>query len=211
MTDQPASLPRPGKSPIESWRIPLTLLLAPLWLLLLLATRPREFESNLYEIIEMGGFFLVFVAVLGRLWCTVFIGGRKDRELCTTGPYSLSRNPLYFASFLGVVGVCLAAQNLMLTIATSIVFLTYYHLIMTKEEVRLEKLFGDEYRAWANSVPRFFPLLKRPVVQELVVVHTRVFTRSVTEVAWFLFAIIGVEIIENMRKTILTSGWILPY
>jgi len=209
--DQMTNMPRPGKSTFENWRIPLTLSFAPLWLLLLLVTRPREFESNVYEMIEMAGFFLVFTAVLGRLWCTVFIGGRKDRELCTSGPYSLSRNPLYFFSFLGVAGICLAAQNLLLTVLTSTIFFAYYLPVMAKEEARLEVLFGDSYRAWADKVPRFFPLLKCPDVQEVVVVHTRVFTRSVSEVAWFLMAIIGIEIIENLRNTILTSGWILPY
>lgn len=78
-----------GKTPIERRRTLITWLLAPAWLAILIATQPKGFETLGYSLIEFSGFFLVFGAVLGRLWCTLYIGGRKDQKLCQSGPYSL--------------------------------------------------------------------------------------------------------------------------
>ncbi len=69
------------KSPVERKRTFVTWLLAPAWLTILIATQPEGFETLGYSLIEFLGFFLVFAAVLGRLWCTLYIGGRKDLDL----------------------------------------------------------------------------------------------------------------------------------
>src|SRR5262245_36841884 len=43
--------------------------------------------------------WLTFAAGAGaRFWATLYIGGRKERELVTDGPYSLCRHPLYLGS-----------------------------------------------------------------------------------------------------------------
>lgn len=46
-------------------------------------------------ILFVAGIMSVGVAILGRLWCSLYIAGRKDRILVVHGPYSLSRNPFY--------------------------------------------------------------------------------------------------------------------
>ena len=133
------------KSPVERKRIFVTWLVAPAWLAMLIATQPEGFETLGYSLIEFLGFFLVFVAVLGRLWCTLYIGGRKDLDLCQSGPYSLTRNPLYFFSFLGLVGVCLAAQNIVLMIISVVAFLVYYRPVIRNEETTYPVRSGDHY------------------------------------------------------------------
>ncbi|MGT2467718.1 methyltransferase family protein (plasmid) [Mesorhizobium atlanticum] len=185
--------------------------MAPLWIALLVATKARGFETAAYKLLELVGFALVFSAVLGRVWCAIYIGGRKDRELCRTGPYSLSRNPLYFFSFLGAVGICLAARNPLLAAATAALFLGYYHVIIRAEEQRLEALFAGQYRVWALAVLRFFLSLRIPTQLEEITVNTKTFGRSLLDASWFLFAIIGVELVESSRSTLLGSGWLLPF
>src|SRR5262245_42792403 len=67
------------------------LVLAPSAMLVMLS-RPVFVSRSLEEqFLDVGGwvFFLVYVA--WRLWATLFIGGRKDRELQTEGPYSVCR------------------------------------------------------------------------------------------------------------------------
>lgn len=206
-----SDLPRRRRSFLENRRITLTILVAPLWIALLVATKARGFETAPYKLLELAGFALVFSAVLGRVWCAIYIGGRKDRELCKTGPYSLSRNPLYFFSFLGAVGICLAARNPLLAAATGALFLGYYHMIMRAEERRLEALFAGQYRVWAQAVPRFFLSLRIPDQVAEITVNTKTFGRSLLDASWFLFAIIGVELIESSRSTLLGSGWLLPF
>ena len=38
---------------------------------------------------------MILICILGRTWATLYIGGQKQRELVTKGPYSVVRNPLY--------------------------------------------------------------------------------------------------------------------
>ena len=51
------------------------------------------------------GAVLVGIASIGRLWCSIYIAGYKTKKLIAEGPYSMCRNPLYFFSFLGAIGV----------------------------------------------------------------------------------------------------------
>ena len=71
-----------------------------------------------YKSLKILGYALIIGAALGRIWCNIYITGRKDKELCTDGPYSLCRNPLYLFSFIGVVGVMYAIQNIPLLVAS---------------------------------------------------------------------------------------------
>src|SRR5947207_6187061 len=48
------------------------------------------------------GVLLVFFGLLVRSWAAGTL--RKQRELATTGPYAFVRHPLYFGSFLMMVG-----------------------------------------------------------------------------------------------------------
>jgi len=50
--------------------------------------------GSLHEAVEGAGLALIAAAIVGRAWCTLYIGGRKLHELVTAGPYSISRNPL---------------------------------------------------------------------------------------------------------------------
>lgn len=205
-----ATFPTRRKSQFERWRIRATFLVAPLWAAILLATQAEGFETYIYELIELSGFFLIFVAVLGRLWCTLYIGGRKDAVLCQSGPYSMCRNPLYLFSFIGVIGVCLAAQNPMLTLITAAIFLAYYLIVIRKEEERLESIFGAAFTDYRRRVPSFLPRLRGLESEEMVEVKVRVFTRALGDVMWFLMAIIFIEVIEDLRTGGFLTGWILP-
>jgi protein-S-isoprenylcysteine O-methyltransferase Ste14 len=200
------------KSAFERWRTRLTaLVFFPLWAAILLATNAEGFETKPYKVIEYIGFFLICVAVMGRLWCSLYISGRKDRELCVVGPYSLSRNPLYFFSFIGAVGICLAVQNITLAVFTGILFLIYYYFIIGKEEARLAEMFGTDFERYVSSVPRFFPRLVLPTAYDTINVSVKPFTRSLTEVIWFLIAVVAIEIIEDLRRGGFVGGWVLLY
>ncbi|WP_027155631.1 isoprenylcysteine carboxylmethyltransferase family protein [Mesorhizobium sp. WSM2561] len=203
--------PHLPKSTFEKLRIPLSIGAALIWAAFLLLTQTRGFESAAYKFLKLAGFFLIFVAVIGRLWCTLYIGGRKDRELCPVGPYSLCRNPLYLFSFVGTVGVCLAAQNLTLTIVTAVVFLGFYRSIIIREEERLKPIFGSDYLAYVARVPRFLPRWHVPETEITVQVNIRSFTNTLKDASWFLMAIIAIELIEDLRTSGVLVGWILSY
>ena len=56
-------------------------------------------------ILFLVGCLCVGAAMVGRMWCAQYIAGYKNDVLVREGPYSVCRNPLYFFSFLGGIGV----------------------------------------------------------------------------------------------------------
>ena len=80
--------------------------------------------------------------------------------LIKDGPYSISRNPLYFGNMIIYCGVVIMAGGAImweLLIITFIYFSFQYLLIITLEEKTLTKLFRTEYINYCSKVPRLFP------------------------------------------------------
>jgi protein-S-isoprenylcysteine O-methyltransferase Ste14 len=105
------------------------------------------------------GFFLIISGMLFRAWSSGYIN--KDNELATKGPYSLTRNPLYFGNFILGLGIAVAGNN----VYSYSIFLGFYMLffpfLMILEHKRLKKKFGTKYVAWAKKSHSFFPKIKR--------------------------------------------------
>jgi protein-S-isoprenylcysteine O-methyltransferase Ste14 len=194
----------------EKFRKPASFAMAAMLLVLLIITQPANFGAVQYEILEQFGYILVFVAVLGRIWCTLYIAGRKNKQLCTTGPYEVCRNPLYLFSFIGLIGVCFAAANLMLAVIAASAYLLYYRGVIGGEERRLAAIFGTAFDHYLASTPKFWPRLKLPRNDDILMVDSRIFTRSLMEVVWFLFAINFIEIIEYLKLGHVINGIKLP-
>lgn len=105
------------------------------------------------------GYALVVLGVLGRLWCLVYIGARKDRELQMTGPYSLVRHPLYVGSLLLGVGFSLYTENPLVLGIVLIYFAVQYRVTISHEEAVLANLFGEQHADYVRRVPCFIPRL----------------------------------------------------
>lgn len=76
--------------------------------------------------------------------------------LLTTGPFRLSRNPLYLA-----LALLLAAFGFLLDSAwmlglTLVLVLLLDRLVIVREEARLRHQFGEGYRAYSRRVRRWF-------------------------------------------------------
>jgi protein-S-isoprenylcysteine O-methyltransferase Ste14 len=91
------------------------------------------------------GCFLTGIASLGRLWCSVYIAGYKIKNLIVQGPYSICRNPLYFFSMLGGIGVGLASETLTMPAILLVAFAFYYPFVIRYEEQNLRNQFGQLY------------------------------------------------------------------
>ena len=114
-------------------------------------------ETPLHERLETFGIALIALCVVGRAWCSLYIGGRKKAEIVNLGPYSISRNPLYVFSFMGAFGM--GAQTGSVTIATLFLLIAVgvFYLTVRQEEAWLEGAFGESYRAYMARTPRFWP------------------------------------------------------
>jgi len=111
-------------------------------------------------LLQFIGYVLLMLCAFGRLYATLYIGGVKNGVLVTSGPYSVSRNPLAFFTLLGAVGVGLAAVQLMTALLLGFYFWKIYNDQIVKEERFLADKFGADYTSYAARVPRLLPNLR---------------------------------------------------
>ena len=116
-------------------------------------------ETPVHEAIEMAGVLLIFLGIVGRLWSTLYIGGRKSAEVVTGGPYSITRNPLYLFSSLAAVGVGAQMGSIVAAAGFGVLCALAFHIVILREEKFLSGAMGAPYLAYLASVPRFFPKL----------------------------------------------------
>ena len=118
-----------------------------------------------YFIIGIG---LIVVGESIRIYAVRFGGGATRTtnvgapSLCTSGPYSRCRNPLYLGNMIIYCGVVLVAGGQFVWPLLFIVFAFFtlqYSMIISLEEETLVKLFGNEYQLYRESIPRLFPRL----------------------------------------------------
>ena len=101
------------------------------------------------------GLPLVALGLGIRTWALGYL--TKDAALCTAGPYAYTRNPLYLGSLFILLGVCVAANNVVLTAVAVIASACVYIFTVRSEENVLLGLFGEDYAAYRRSVPRLVP------------------------------------------------------
>jgi len=98
------------------------------------------------------------IAILGasvRAWASGHL--RKNAELAVSGPYSFTRNPLYFGSFVMATGCAVCGGSLWLSLWIMALFLAVYLPVMLSEDAHMRRLFAGEYEKWASNVPLFIP------------------------------------------------------
>lgn len=146
------------------------------------------------------GAVLVGIASLGRLWCSVYIAGYKTNHLVTQGPYSMCRNPLYFFSLLGALGVGLTSETLFIPFLILIAFAAYYPPVIKSEEAELLKLHKNEFEIYLKQVPKFFPKISLLSEPEEYTVKPIVFKRHMFHALWFVWLMGIFEIIEELHE-----------
>ena len=109
------------------------------------------------------GFFaagLIFAGIgeAFRLWASGHL--EKNRRLATSGPYAMTRNPLYLGSLVIGVGFVLATGRPELAAPLAALFLIVYWPVMKREADRLREAFPSAYAEYEKRVPLFVP---RPV------------------------------------------------
>lgn len=106
-----------------------------------------------------GGFLLMMAGMFFRAWSSGYIN--KDRELATQGPYSLTRNPLYFGSLILGSGIAVASNNRITYLIFAVYYFTFFTFLIVLERKRMRRRFGRQYEAWAREANLFFPKIKK--------------------------------------------------
>lgn len=89
-----------------------------------------------------------------RAWAAGHLA--KDESLATSGPYSMTRNPLYLGSLLAAAGLAIASLSMWVAAIALASFVLIYFPVIEQEEQHLAKLFPD-FAAYAERVPQLIP------------------------------------------------------
>ena len=76
-------------------------------------------------------------------------------HLVTSGPFRVSRNPLYLTLTMVLIAVSIIANSIWLLIAGAVLLLLLDRVIVRREERVLHQVFGDEYRSYKSRVRRW--------------------------------------------------------
>ncbi len=154
-----------------------------------------------HEMIEWVGIVLIVICILGRTWASLYIGGRKIEEFVRTGPYSVTRNPLYFFSFLGAAGVGAQVGSIALGVICAVLAYVVFAPVVWQEEKVLVERHGRTYIEYLARVPRFIP---RPSLwrdeQTLTIRPPRV-VMTFFDALMFLLAVPAAEFFEYLQET----------
>lgn len=92
-----------------------------------------------------------------RWWATLYLGGRKGRELAIEGPYSLTRNPLYLGTFLMTLSIAFYIHSVVFFVGLIFATPIYMQVTVPWEEQTLRKTFGERFERYRQRTPVFFP------------------------------------------------------
>ncbi len=189
----------------EKLRLPISRLASAVAVFFLLFSTNRWEVGNeaLAEGLFAFGMFLVAIGSMGRMWCSLYIAGYKDRVLITQGPYSMTRNPLYFFSTLGALGVGFCTETVTFPFLILMVMILYYPLVVRKEERRLRERFGDAFDDYARRVPAFFPNFALFSEPDTYLVKPIVYRRHMFSALWFIWIVGLLELAEGLKE----MGW----
>lgn len=118
--------------------------------------------------IVWGGLVLVAAGLGFASWARLFLGRlwsghvtlKEGHAIVRTGPYGLTRHPIYTGLLLAVIGTVLVRGTLV-SLLGSILLAVGLALKIRQEERLLIEHFGDEYRAYQAEVPAVVPIPRR--------------------------------------------------
>jgi len=169
-------------------------------ILVLLSYPAWRDDSVVAEMAELIGIVLLFTCILGRLWSILYSGGKKNSELVTEGPYSVTRNPLYLFSILGAVGIGLMFSSLVMAAVLGGSTALVFYVTARGEAAVLRSKFGGMYDTYAQRVPLFMPNWSLYKEVQNATFSPRVLKKTLRDTLYFLVVLPLVEFIEWLRK-----------
>jgi protein-S-isoprenylcysteine O-methyltransferase Ste14 len=108
-------------------------------------------------LLDLLGWTLFLGYVSMRVWATLYIGGRKDKRLATTGPYSITRNPLYLGGLCFALSAACFLKSIWVIALTIVAVWIYFRWVIAAEEEVLEGIFGQAFVVYKQTTPRVIP------------------------------------------------------
>lgn len=143
-------------------------------------------------------------AVMVRVWASLYVGGRKGRELVRGGPYALVRNPLYVGTLIGAVGIGLCFGSITLGVALPFFSFLVLNWVVKLEETRLREEFGPPFDVYRSEVRRWMPKSLKFENAARIEVDTGTVMRTLLQALLFFSAVAVSSGLDLARD----AGWI---
>ncbi len=157
--------------------------------------------TSYHEVFEIIGVILVGICAMGRIYATIFLGGYKNEVLVTSGIYSVLRNPLYFFSLLGITGVSMISNHLVVMIGLPLFFYYLYVGLIKREQGFLHDKFGQAYDEYAQKTHALWPSIKNYSMPEKIQINPRYVTKAFADAVWWLAALPIIELAEYLQES----------
>jgi protein-S-isoprenylcysteine O-methyltransferase Ste14 len=114
---------------------------------------------------HLAGLPLLAIGIMLLLWCVrdFYVAGKgtlapwtPPQYLVAVGLYRYSRNPMYIAVVIILLGWALGFRSSTLLIYALIAILAFQLRVLYGEEPWLERRYGAEWQAYKERVPRWF-------------------------------------------------------
>jgi protein-S-isoprenylcysteine O-methyltransferase Ste14 len=157
------------KRSVQNWLflVPLLVLIAVRLATATTAARlERSSPSLLHHPLAMAllsgaGLVLIGAGLVLRVLARGWKAENSRGHLVTSGLYAYIRHPLYAASFLIGLGLCLILGDMVVLMVYVPLFAGVHALVIRGEERWMARHWGEEYRRYAARVPRFLPRPRR--------------------------------------------------
>lgn len=154
-----------------------------------------------HDRIEAYGVILIMLGIGGRLWSILYVGGKKSAELVRTGPYSITRNPLYLFSCLAAAGAGAQMGSYVSTFGFGIICAICFYFVILREEAFLRSRLGDSYSRYLAEVPRLIPNPLLYKDQQEVTFRPRILRQTLIDGLVFFVSIPLFELIEEGQES----------
>ncbi len=123
---------------------------------------PLPFVPAAVPAVWLGAIVFVLALALG-VWAIVTMTragsnvptNRPSTTIVERGPYRLMRNPIYVGMFIGQIGLAVGFNSLWLLVTLIPFAVVIRYGVVAREEVYLERKFGDVYRRYRARVRRW--------------------------------------------------------
>jgi protein-S-isoprenylcysteine O-methyltransferase Ste14 len=152
-----------------------------------------------YSACQAAGWLLFLAGGAMRWWAMLYVGGRKTTELVTTGPYSITRHPVYLGTFLLALSAAVLSQSVVFFAAVLVARMAYLGVTVPPEERKLLDRHGEEFAAYCRRVPRLLPSFGRFQSPETIEVHVRGLRTELVRTCRYVWIPLACEVLTRLR------------
>ena len=126
---------------------------------------PSTFLYSIFLPLKLGtwwfyaGLLIYLLGLVLVLMSSIEFANAPLGEPLTKGAYAVSRNPMYFGTFIAYAGIGIACASWVFLFCALVWIVSWHFGVVEEEELLLAK-YGDAYRQYMDRTPRWIGLPK---------------------------------------------------